>query len=67
VSPPWLGGIAPARIIRTHSQTIVAGVTKSGGRELAVANGQRTCKGASAIARQTAAGELADAVAIAFV
>jgi len=38
---------------------------RSGGCQPAVADGQRTCKGASAIARQTAAGELADAVAIA--
>ena len=65
MSPPWRSATAPARIIRTHSQTIVARVTKSGGRELAVANGQRTCKGTSAIARQTVAGALADAVAMA--
>jgi len=39
--------------------------TRSGGCKPAVADGQRTCKGASAIARQTAAGVLAHAVAIA--
>jgi len=39
--------------------------TKSDGCKPAVADGQRTCKGASAIAWQTAAGELADAVAMA--
>ena len=40
---------------------------RSGGREPTVANGQRTCKGASAIARQTVDGALVHAVAIAFV
>jgi len=36
VSPPWRSATAPARIIRTHSQTIVARVTKSGGCQPAV-------------------------------
>ena len=40
--------------LRTYSDTVVARNARSGGRRSAVANGQRSCKGASAIAQRTA-------------
>jgi len=54
----------PARL-RTYSETLVPRSVRSGGCQPAVADGQRTCKGATATVRKTVVGALAHAIAIA--
>jgi len=64
VTPPWLQEPRLQRQFRTHSDTVVAHAPRAAGVSPPW-DGKRTCKGASAIVRQTVVGALANAVAIA--
>ena len=65
MTPPWRSATAPARTIRTHSHTIIARITRSGGRKPAVVRADALAQALPRLFCRLSPGVLADAVAMA--